>query len=88
MQYATTAATARPSSSPDPAARAAGPSAAKIPAPTIDPSPTTTASPTPRVRRNPKPPDGPAPDCVMDRTLLISATGSRRRGVLSDSGGT
>src|SRR5690606_5849781 len=55
LQYATTAATARPRSSPDPAARAAGARAAKIPAPTIEPRPMTTASPTPRVRRRPGP---------------------------------
>lgn len=68
LQYATTAATASPSSSPDPAARAAGPSAAKIPAPSIDPSPTTTASPTPSVRRN----RASDPACVMCRTLLTA----------------
>ena len=52
LQYATTAATASPSSSRRPGRAPAGPSAAKIPAPTIDPSPTTTASDTPRVRFN------------------------------------
>ncbi|GGW34230.1 hypothetical protein GCM10010320_11610 [Streptomyces caelestis] len=75
LQYATTAATASPRSSPDPAACAAGVSAAKIPAPTIEPSPTTTASPTPRVRRSPE------AEAVMHRTLLISATGGRPQGV-------
>ena len=50
LQYATAAATARPMSSPDPAAAAAGPMAANTPAPIIDPSPMMTASPRPSRR--------------------------------------
>src|SRR5687768_5918346 len=41
---------ARPTSSPEPAASAAGASTANTPAPTIDPRPMTTASKTPRRR--------------------------------------
>ena len=37
---------------PDPTARAAGPSAAKMPAPIMEPRPITTASKTPRLRLN------------------------------------
>ncbi|GHI66153.1 hypothetical protein Snoj_00710 [Streptomyces nojiriensis] len=59
MQYATTAASARPSNSPEPAAPAAGARAAKIPAPIIDPRPITTASNTPRCRFNPPVPEDP-----------------------------
>uniref|UniRef100_UPI0016037421 hypothetical protein n=1 Tax=Kutzneria viridogrisea TaxID=47990 RepID=UPI0016037421 len=44
LHQATSAASARPSSSPDPASAAAGASAAKTPAPIIAPSPITTAS--------------------------------------------
>jgi len=67
LQYATTAASARPSSRPDPAAPAAGASAAKIPAPIIDPSPITTASKTPRCRLS----SPPSTDAVVPmRTLL------------------
>src|SRR5687767_8014322 len=50
LQYATAAAMARPMSSPDPAASAAGPTAANTPAPIIEPRPMTTASPRPRRR--------------------------------------
>src|SRR3954462_9247750 len=50
LQNATMAATARPTSSPEPAACAAGANAAKTPAPIIDPSPISTASPRPRRR--------------------------------------
>src|SRR5688572_3872099 len=50
LQNATTAAIPRPSSSPGPAAPAAGPIAANTPAPIIDPRPMTTASVTPRER--------------------------------------
>ncbi|MEY9837851.1 hypothetical protein [Streptacidiphilus sp. EB103A] len=58
MQYATTAAPARPSSSPEPAAEAAGAREAKIPAPIIDPRPITTASNTPSLRFNSPAPAG------------------------------
>src|SRR5436190_20604539 len=50
LQYATSAAIASPSVSAFPAARAAGPNAAKTPAPIMDPSPIATASTVPSRR--------------------------------------
>jgi hypothetical protein len=52
LQYAIAAASTKPISKPVPAARAAGPNAANIPAPIIEPSPITTASPVPSRRAN------------------------------------
>src|SRR3954471_14742819 len=50
LQYAISAAITRPTSRPVPAVRAAGPNAAKIPAPIIDPRPMATAPPVPSRR--------------------------------------
>src|SRR6478735_1133357 len=53
LPNATTAARARPMSRPEPAAPAAGPKAAKTPAPIIEPRPMKTASARPSLRTSP-----------------------------------
>src|SRR5687768_12916156 len=55
-------------SSPDPAASAAGPTAANTPAPIIEPRPMTTASPTPRRRASLL--GASSPDTVTSRVVL------------------
>lgn len=72
MQYATTAATASPSNRPEPAARAAGARAAKIPAPIMAPSPITTASLSPKLRRS----SSVATDPDFLDTMLLTQTDS------------
>src|ERR1700687_4018135 len=72
LQYATTAAMARPMSRPEPAAAAAGPNATKIPAPIIEPSPIVTASAVLSRRRS----EGPSGAGVLTGPVLRSGVGA------------